>query len=750
MKWMLLGLIIGLQLTALQQWNNALGTIVKMNDISAVLLGNSWLFTENKLRLMEGIEQLKEIESPTGAKHENYQTTPHLIDLKRWRIHNDGTRPVETTQGINAALKWANKSGITATTLPAGTYLIDKDSRINMVGNMLFDLPGNVTLQKETNGKELYHLLYIGHEANNVTIRGGVYKGDKDKHNYSKKDHKHSSGTHEGGYGIILEGAESVTIEGVKSTHFTGDGLMVGGYGTAIHGLYEKSFESGEFNGQGKPVVNKGKIRTSRLLSLDHPILKKERRFELSNPVNLPGEFDVYFFNKSGKLVQTLTGVKVRDEMSIPDEAVGVHLVFAKSNSKEAHIQVWSRILSKNILVQNSEFGYNRRQGITVGGAEQVIIKNNELHHMKGTMPQSGIDVEGGFHYNGFANRNIIISDNRFHNNASYDVILFDGENAVVKNNHMASKGAIGLAISTPFEGAYVENNLFEGASINANRSALFKNNRMIGSRAVFHGPGVEVNGMELVDSVLHISATEAFGVTASKITIKSEDNTLDSGLSLAGKPVRLEHITISGESKLRTVTGNVEPGSIINFLKVKDYNSKYGLSLPPANYNYCEFSGAEGEKSGMIGVSNAGRYVFNKCKFTFSSTAKDGILATNPKLDLTIKNSIFEVLGNTHAIGINSVANVLLEDNTIVAEKLTDENTIMIRLNEKGKSKEKNDIVKAIIRRNEITTNLAVIGISTINAGFGAPAYSVHDNLLVKAKLALKENDDTSNNSLK
>ncbi|MCR2804844.1 right-handed parallel beta-helix repeat-containing protein [Paenibacillus soyae] len=695
-------------------------------------------------------EKTDEGKLPTGADAERYQETPHVIDLKKWGISNEGKDSVKTTKGINAALKWAHKNGITAVTLPAGTYLIDKNSRINMVGNMLFELTNDVILQKEKNGKELYHLLYIGLGADNVTIRGGVYIGDRDAHDYSKKDHKYSSGTHEGGYGIAVEGADSVTIEGVKSTHFTGDGLILGGYGTMVLDLYENSFVSGEYNEKGKPAANKEKIRTVKPLRFDHAIFKTKRYFELSNPIKLPGVFDVFFFDKSGKLLKTMSGVKTRDQIAIPDGTDYAHLEFTKKDTKGAYIEFWNRVVSTNVVVRDSEFAYNRRQGITVGGADRVLIEDNVLHHMKGTMPQAGIDVEGGFHVNGYFNSNVTIQNNRFHDNASYDVVLFDGKDAVVRGNHLASKGAIGLAVSEPFTGAVVENNLFENSRIFAYHDVTLRDNKLVSSYTTLTGPRIKIEGMELINSTLGISASEPFGVEASDVTITSTDKKSEAGLSLWGKRIKLNNITISGESKLRTVTGGIEPGSIINGLKVTNFNSTYGLSLPPATYNDCEFAGAEGAYYGSIGVSAAGKYVFDGCTFKISRTAATGIAAENPKLELTVKNSSFEILGNASAISVQAAKDVLLENNTIVASQLTNEKTELIRLNDYWKRDEKNDIMKAVIRGNTITANLAAIGISTIHAGKGAPPYTVEDNTLVKAKLALKSNDAQKNNVLK
>ncbi|RCW42500.1 right-handed parallel beta-helix repeat-containing protein [Paenibacillus prosopidis] len=673
----------------------------------------------------------------------------YLIELSRFGIRNDGTRPVETTKGINDALKWASKNGKTKTSLPSGTYLIDKNSRINMVSNMIFELPSDAVLRKETNDKERYQIIYIGYGVKNATLKGGNYEGDKDKHNYSKKDNRHSSGTHEGGHGILVEGAVNVTIDGVKATQFTGDGLVLGGHNTLAKDLYEGSFISGAIDDKGKNISNSKKIRTKEPLNFSNAIFKSEREFELTNAIKLPRTFDIFFYKSNGSFIKKLANVKVRDILQIPDGAALFHLVFEQSTKKGAYIEFWNRAVSKNVVVQNSEFSFNRRQGITVGGADNVLITNNSLHDMKGTMPQSGIDLEGGFGENGNRNSNITIKSNKFYKNASYDVILYDGRDAIVEDNHLASKGAIGLAISDPFKGALIKNNHFDGSRIIAAHDATFIGNRMNDSFTTLEGPNIKIDGMVFTDSMFNVSSKVPFGISVSNVTIHNNKKS-DSGLSIWGKPIHIKNLTIIGEPKLRSVTGGVAEGSIFDNLKVIGFNNTYGLSLPPGTYNNCEFQGAEGGKIGSIGAVLAGKYVFDKCSFKASPTGSVNLVGAHPGLDLTIKNSTFEVLGNTQAISIESAKNVLFENNTITANKLTSEKTEIIKLNDYWKRDEKHDILNAVIRGNTITSNIAAIGISTVYAGVGAPPYTIENNTLYKAKLALKKNDIVKNNVLK
>ncbi|MCU6709614.1 right-handed parallel beta-helix repeat-containing protein [Paenibacillus sp. J5C_2022] len=684
------------------------------------------------------------IGEPRGAANARWQGTPQQIDIGKWGIKNDGTSPKETTSGLNKALQWAHSTGIAAVTLPPGNYLIDKDSHIEMVSDIVFQLPDDAVLLKETNGKENYEIMVVGFGVSNVTIRGGVYRGDKDTHDYSGKDHPHSAGTHEGGHGIALRGANAVTIEGVKAEQFTGDGLFITGTGTLTKDLYENHFITGGIDGNGKPVEAAGKIRTKEPVSLEHDIFKQQGVFELSNAQQLNRSYDIYFYNGAGKLLEKLTDKKVRDIMTIPDGASSFHLVFNQPGYKKAYIEVWNRVVSSDVVVKDSEFAYNRRQGISVVGGDGILIVNNELHHMKGTMPQSGIDLEGGFGENGHRNSNIMIRSNQFHNNASYDLILYDGRDALVENNYMGSKGAIGLAVSEPFTGALIRNNHFDGTRIIAYHDVVFKDNRLNDGYTTLTGPNIVIDGMSLTNATLSIGASEPFGVRASDVNIRITNPEVEAGLSLWGKRIRLDRVTIEGVPKLRSVQGGIEPGSIINDLRVVGYNPKYGLALPPATYNRCYFEGAEGDSFGSAGISGEGKYLFSDCTFVSNKTAGANVAAGHANLDLTIKNSTFRLNGNTSAITIDAAKQLSLLNNSIIAESLTSDKVELIRLNNYWHREEPHDILQATITGNILETNIDAVGISTMYAGKDAPPYIVKDNELGIAKLQVKDNDLT------
>lgn len=661
----------------------------------------------------------------------------YVLIPEEWGIYNDGTHPVETTKGINDALKWAHENGKTTFKVPAGTYLIkkqdpklflDTSARINMVPDMTFELDDKAVIQKETNGFTGYQTLHVGYGANNVTIKGGTYKGDKDTHDYSAK------GTHEGGYGILIEGAVNVTIDGVKAVNFTGDGLCIGGKGTMIQDLYENSFVSGSIDDKGNFIADPSKIRLKAPLNFNNAIFKTEREFELSNQQKLPGTFDIFFYKQDGTYLSSLKGQKIRQIMQIPEGAVSFYLVFNQASSAGSYVEYWQRAVAKEVTVQNSEFAFNRRQGITVGGGDRVTIINNKLHDMKGAAPQSGIDVEAGFSENGHRNSNITIQNNQFYNNASYDVILYDGHDATVQGNHLASKGAIGLAVSPPFTSALIKDNHFDGTSIYAYHDVKFEGNQMNDSFTFMEGPNIQLDGMTFTNSKFGITSKQPFGVTASNITM----NNVKSGeLSLWGSPIRLSNIVLNGGG----VTGGVKEGSVFDNLKITGATS---LNLPLGTYNDCEIESLGGSINGGIFLDDPGSYQFNRCTLRVNQ----GVLVSNESAEVSISDSSFELLDKLYAFKAVKAKKIVFENNVLNAERLVNPTDYMVMIGDYWTRSNPSTVKEAIIRGNTLSANIEAEGISTRYAGTSNYNYTVENNVLTNAKMKLQTSDFKANNA--
>ena len=87
----------------------------------------------------------------------------------------------------------------------------------------------------------------------------------------------------------------------------------------------------------------------------------------------------------------------------------------------------------KDVSIRNSELFDNRRQGVSIVGGMRVLIENNHIHHIQGTAPQFGIDIESL----SYKSEDIRIVGNDFHHNKGGDFVNTDGKNVLFERNKM-------------------------------------------------------------------------------------------------------------------------------------------------------------------------------------------------------------------------------------------------------------------------------------------------------------------------
>lgn len=88
---------------------------------------------------------------------------------------------------------------------------------------------------------------------------------------------------------------------------------------------------------------------------------------------------------------------------------------------------------SKDVTFTENDIYNNRRQGISVVGGVRINISENEIHHINGTSPQFGIDIEGA----GRVDEDILIQNNNFHHNAGGDIVNTSGRSVYILDNAM-------------------------------------------------------------------------------------------------------------------------------------------------------------------------------------------------------------------------------------------------------------------------------------------------------------------------
>lgn len=88
---------------------------------------------------------------------------------------------------------------------------------------------------------------------------------------------------------------------------------------------------------------------------------------------------------------------------------------------------------SNDVTFTNNKVFNNRRQGISVVGGIRIQITDNEIHHISGTAPQFGVDIEGA----GRVDEDILIQNNYFHHNSGGDIVNASGKNVYILDNIM-------------------------------------------------------------------------------------------------------------------------------------------------------------------------------------------------------------------------------------------------------------------------------------------------------------------------
>ncbi len=165
-------------------------------------------------------------------------TGTYAIENGRFGIDNTGANARATTDGINAALKWAKEQGYKSVKFDKGTYMVQCNWRnryiaptdgILVPSGLTLDLNGS-TFKMEPNSYPEYTVFGIVN-ASNVTIKNGTLIGDLDSHVYAPSS---DSPSHEFGFGIVISASTNVTVRNLKISKMTGDGIIVEGSYTAL------------------------------------------------------------------------------------------------------------------------------------------------------------------------------------------------------------------------------------------------------------------------------------------------------------------------------------------------------------------------------------------------------------------------------------------------------------------------------------------------------------------------------------
>ncbi|KRE97081.1 hypothetical protein ASG89_29940 [Paenibacillus sp. Soil766] len=394
----------------------------------------------------------------------------YVIELKRWNIRNDGSQAVSTTKGINDALIWAQNNGYSGCKLPSGSYLVDKDSQIQMVSNMTLDLFGCL-IKKETNGYQNYVTISVTNKAN-ATILGGVIQGDKGTHDYTT-----INGPHEGGKGIEVTGSRNTTLDSVEVKETTGYGIAISFFYNHSYWVYLSDLETGTFDSAGKALVNANWVRTNKFYALSEPQIQKMGYFMVcgngyggyGNGLDLSKKLvTAFFYDNNNNYLGQLTR-RTYEEFyvsTLPAGATKFKLSYRYKIGEilDSTTTIRSDAYSKGVNIVNCFIHDCRTLGIS-GSGQYINIENCEISKNGGTAPGFGIDIEDGYNLN----QNITIRNNYFHDNKNGDVVVVSARNVLLELNKFNGTVSFGGSRGENYVSQYNEYNGATGSGTSLN-----------------------------------------------------------------------------------------------------------------------------------------------------------------------------------------------------------------------------------------------------------------------------------------
>jgi len=389
------------------------------------------LITDNSIKVILTIENREVI---IDFK---YKKKFYTIDLSFYGIKNDGTSPVETSKGINAALEYvASLAQYKKVIFPQGVYLIDENNPINInLKDMIIDLNGSI-LKINTNGLQKYSTVTLKEGAENLILTNGTIQGDRDTHDYTTV-----KGTHEWGCGLVINGGQNCIIEKIKATDFPGYGIVTssGNNANRFYAVNVKDIEVGDIDNNGELIVSAVNSRTKA-----YNITACKGEFEFGYTLGYQGypyiknvKYSAYFYDGNNTFISTQNCLQFR-KVIIPEGAVYVRLVFSQINitSNLGYVGWISNFKpSINMVLRSCSLTNNRSLGFAFCGGQKWTIENNTFENNGGQAPGYAIDFEDGWELM----QDIIVRNNRFSGNKSGDIVGCAGDNIIFEGNEFTS-----------------------------------------------------------------------------------------------------------------------------------------------------------------------------------------------------------------------------------------------------------------------------------------------------------------------
>ncbi|RKN65132.1 right-handed parallel beta-helix repeat-containing protein [Paenibacillus ginsengarvi] len=221
---------------------------------------------------------------------------------------------------------------------------------------------------------------------------------------------------------------------------------------------------------------------------------------------------------------------------------------------------------SSNVLVQNVHFYNNRRQGLTVGGAHDVVLLNCIFEKTNGTNPQSGIDIEPNA---GDEAARIRIASSLFKDNAKQALIL-NAMNGPIHDVQIEDNRFLGL--QRAIQSQFASEVKIRGNMINVSRTGVFVRlctDVLVEGNMVknIDFSGADNSGIDVqASSAVHVANNQLFNVRgpALKVTDARHCTLANNKIEECGQGSNKGDILLDSASSYNHIHGN----SVRNRLK--------------------------------------------------------------------------------------------------------------------------------------------------------------------------------------
>lgn len=455
-------------------------------------------------------------------------------------------------------------------------------------------------------------------------------------------------GTHEGGTGVNVFGNSMfVSIDNLEIYNCTGDaGNSTYSFpslsGTGINGsgfIVGSQFVLGSIDSvSGADITAANRIRSGVKILMNNASIVEAGQFgiygsgygALGSDITAT-HYDIFFYRANNSLLTVNKDIQFFDEVEIPINASYARLVLHQSTlvtDTGSLLTVRATKIPRNIYFEKCNLHDCRRQGLSLQG-KHIYISGCEIHHIKGTDPQGGIDIEDGYDINQY----YYIDGNNFHNNNGYDLIITNGKYMNITGNRFTKVGKyLSISINRPTDKVLLSNNVFYQCLVAIGAEAVVSNNQFFGCPNIAIGDSSGALSREIIltncsfnNCLVSVRQSKAYTIQFNGCHFYNDDMKLltftstSNSLVLSDAPQTFSSCSFQGADALSLISNlpHVQDGWIMDSCLFN--NVKVGSGGLPlgGTFNNCKFINL----TEAFNFNQAGYEVeFANCKFTLTS----------------------------------------------------------------------------------------------------------------------------------